>query len=90
MRLDIACFQFSTNPAGPRSIGPTSCGEGKGSNKAMLAQEPWIYGHVGPDRRRYCKDGSSENNIRLALATAEAVAPCVLWIDEIEKGYYSF
>ena len=30
--------------------------------------------------------GSSENNIRLALATAEAVAPCVLWIDEIEKG----
>jgi ATP-dependent 26S proteasome regulatory subunit len=30
--------------------------------------------------------GSSENNIRLALATAEAVAPCVLWIDELEKG----
>ena len=30
--------------------------------------------------------GSSENNIRLAIATAEAVAPCVLWIDEIEKG----
>ena len=30
--------------------------------------------------------GSSENNIRKAIATAEAVAPCVLWIDEIEKG----
>jgi SpoVK/Ycf46/Vps4 family AAA+-type ATPase len=30
--------------------------------------------------------GSSEDNIRKALATAEAVAPCVLWIDEIEKG----
>lgn len=30
--------------------------------------------------------GSSENNIRQALATAEAIAPCVLWIDEIEKG----
>lgn len=30
--------------------------------------------------------GSSENNIRMAIATAEAVAPCVLWIDEIEKG----
>ena len=30
--------------------------------------------------------GSSENNIRRAIATAEAVAPCVLWIDEIEKG----
>ncbi|MBQ4412035.1 MAG: AAA family ATPase, partial [Candidatus Methanomethylophilus sp.] len=30
--------------------------------------------------------GSSENNIREAINTAEAVAPCVLWIDEIEKG----
>lgn len=30
--------------------------------------------------------GSSESNIRRAIATAEAVAPCVLWIDEIEKG----
>lgn len=30
--------------------------------------------------------GSSEGNIRKAIATAEAVAPCVLWIDEIEKG----
>jgi hypothetical protein len=30
--------------------------------------------------------GSSEANIRKAIATAEAVAPCVLWIDEIEKG----
>ena len=30
--------------------------------------------------------GSSEENMRRALATAEAVAPCILWIDEIEKG----
>jgi AAA+ superfamily predicted ATPase len=30
--------------------------------------------------------GSSESNIRQAIATAEAVAPCILWIDEIEKG----
>lgn len=30
--------------------------------------------------------GASESNIRRAIATAEAVAPCVLWIDEIEKG----
>lgn len=30
--------------------------------------------------------GSSEDNIRRAIMTAEAVAPCVLWIDEIEKG----
>lgn len=30
--------------------------------------------------------GSSEENIRRAISTAEVVAPCVLWIDEIEKG----
>lgn len=30
--------------------------------------------------------GSSEENLRRALATAEAVAPSILWVDEIEKG----
>ena len=30
--------------------------------------------------------GQSEANIRNALRTAEALAPCILWIDEIEKG----
>lgn len=30
--------------------------------------------------------GQSEKNIDRALKLAEAVAPCVLWIDEIEKG----
>ncbi|MBY0369079.1 AAA family ATPase, partial [bacterium] len=30
--------------------------------------------------------GSSENNVRSALSTCEAVAPCILWLDEIEKG----
>ncbi|WP_431882192.1 AAA family ATPase [Micromonospora gifhornensis] len=31
--------------------------------------------------------GSSEQNMRTAIRTAEASAPCVLWIDEIEKGF---
>lgn len=30
--------------------------------------------------------GESEGNIRKALSVAEAVAPCVLWLDEIEKA----
>lgn len=30
--------------------------------------------------------GESEANLREALAAADRVAPCVLWIDEIEKG----
>lgn len=31
--------------------------------------------------------GESEANLRMALATAEAAHPCVLWIDEIEKAF---
>jgi hypothetical protein len=30
--------------------------------------------------------GESEKNLRATLKTAELMAPCVLWIDEIEKG----
>ena len=33
--------------------------------------------------------GASEQNMRTALRTAEAIAPCVMWIDEIEKGFAS-
>lgn len=31
--------------------------------------------------------GESEKNMRLAIKTAEAAAPCILWIDEIEKAF---
>ncbi|MDZ8070047.1 MAG: AAA family ATPase [Nostoc sp. DedQUE08] len=30
--------------------------------------------------------GESEGNVRRALKTAEAIAPCILWVDEIEKA----
>src|SRR5690625_4743665 len=30
--------------------------------------------------------GSSEENMRKAIETAEAISPSILWIDEIEKG----
>jgi SpoVK/Ycf46/Vps4 family AAA+-type ATPase len=33
--------------------------------------------------------GETEKNLREALASAEQVAPCVLWIDELEKGLAS-
>ena len=38
-------------------------------------------------RARDSITSESERNLRNALATAEAAAPCVLWIDEIEKGF---
>ncbi len=31
--------------------------------------------------------GSSEENMRKAIRVAESVAPCVLWTDELEKGF---
>jgi ATP-dependent 26S proteasome regulatory subunit len=31
--------------------------------------------------------GQSEDNIRRAIAVSESVAPCVLWADELEKGF---
>ena len=31
--------------------------------------------------------GSSEENMRKAIKTAEAIAPSILWVDEIEKGF---
>ncbi len=31
--------------------------------------------------------GSSEENLRKAIRIAESLSPCVLWLDEIEKGF---
>ena len=31
--------------------------------------------------------GESEENMRRAIALAEAISPCVLWIDELEKAF---
>ena len=31
--------------------------------------------------------GQSESNLRAVIQTAEAIAPCCLWVDEVEKGF---
>ncbi len=31
--------------------------------------------------------GSSESNVRHMIKVAESISPCILWIDEIEKGF---
>ncbi|PNV61537.1 hypothetical protein C0033_13215 [Clostridium sp. chh4-2] len=31
--------------------------------------------------------GESEERMRWALSTVEAMAPCILWVDELEKGF---
>jgi ATP-dependent 26S proteasome regulatory subunit len=63
-----------------------------GSGKSLVAktigsswQLPLL--RLDPGRLYSSMMGSSEENVRKVIAIAEAVAPCVLWIDEIEKGF---
>ncbi|MSP90807.1 MAG: AAA family ATPase [Myxococcales bacterium] len=37
--------------------------------------------------RLYAEHGSPDEHLRRALQVAEAMAPCVLWIDEIDKAF---
>jgi ATP-dependent 26S proteasome regulatory subunit len=63
----------------------------QGAGKSLLAKavaSQWHLPLLRLDLGRVFSElvGSSENNIRSALRLAESVSPCVLWIDEIEKG----
>lgn len=54
--------------------------------KAVAAawQMPLLRLDMGALRSKYV--GDSEANIRKALRVAEAVSPCILWVDEIDKA----
>ncbi len=63
----------------------------QGGGKSLAAKA--VAGHFGVPLLRldfgamYNKYiGESEKNLHRALETAEVMAPCVVWIDEIEKG----
>ncbi len=63
----------------------------QGAGKSLLAKavaSQWHLPLLRLDLGRVFSElvGSSEHNIRGALRMAESVAPCVLWIDELEKG----
>ena len=72
-------------PKGVLLLGVQGCG------KSMLAKAtaagfgvPLLRLDFGTLYDKY--HGETEKNLRAALASAEQLAPCVLWIDEIEKG----
>lgn len=72
-------------PKGILLLGVPGCGKSLTAKCiASLWKQPLLRLDIG--KVFQAEVGSSENNIRQAIATAEAVAPCVLWIDEIEKG----
>lgn len=63
----------------------------QGAGKSLLAKavaSQWQLPLLRLDLGRVFSElvGSSEQNIRSALRLAESVSPCVLWVDEIEKG----
>jgi SpoVK/Ycf46/Vps4 family AAA+-type ATPase len=72
-------------PKGILLLGVPGCGKSLTAKCiASLWKQPLLRLDVG--KVFQAEVGASENNIRQAIYTAEAVAPCVLWIDEIEKG----
>jgi len=74
-----------TAPKGVMLVGVQGCGK---SLAAKVIAREWQLPLLKLDAGRlYDKFiGESEKNLRRTLATAESMAPVVLWIDEIEKG----
>jgi SpoVK/Ycf46/Vps4 family AAA+-type ATPase len=73
-------------PKGIMLIGIPGCGKSLTAKAvAGLWQMPLLRLDVGKVFSSLV--GSSEENFRRAVKTAEAVAPSILWLDEIEKGF---
>ncbi len=72
-------------PKGLLLLGVQGCGKSL-TAKAIASQ--WHLPLLRLDMGRIFSGlvGSSEENLRKAIRTAESVAPAVLWVDEIEKG----
>lgn len=73
-------------PKGIMIIGMPGCGKSLTAKAtADLFQIPLVRLDVGRLLGKYV--GESEDNMRKALQLSEAISPCVLWIDEIEKAF---
>lgn len=72
-------------PKGLLLVGPPGTGKSLGA-KALSGslRHPLLKLDMGKIYQSLV--GSSEANVRMAIQVAEAVAPCILWLDEIEKG----
>jgi AAA+ superfamily predicted ATPase len=73
-------------PKGMMLVGVQGCGKSLTAKAvAGLWHQPLLRMDVGALMESLV--GHSERNLRRALDLAERIAPCVLWIDEIEKGF---
>lgn len=71
-------------PRGLILIGPPGTGKSLTAKAVAGGRMPLLRFDVGAAMGSLV--GQSEANVRAALKIAEAVAPCVLWLDEIEKA----
>jgi len=72
-------------PKGTLLLGVQGCGKSLAAKAvAGIWNVPLLRLDFGSLYNKY--HGESERNLREALKTAEVMAPCVLWMDEIEKG----
>lgn len=73
-------------PKGVLIAGVPGCGKSLNAKAAAkLFEVPLLRLDMGRIMGKYV--GESEANMRKAIALAEAIAPCVVWIDELEKGF---
>lgn len=84
--LDKAIKYGVDVPKGIMIIGMPGCGKSLTAKAtASLFEIPLVRLDVGRLLGKYV--GESESNMRKALQLSEAISPCVLWIDEIEKAF---
>ena len=73
-------------PKGIMIVGVPGCGKSLTAKAtASLFKIPLVRLDVGRLLGKYV--GESEENMRKALKLAEAISPCILWVDEIEKAF---
>ena len=73
-------------PKGVLIAGVPGCGKSLNAKAAAaLFEIPLLRMDMGRLMGKYV--GESEENMRNAIALTEAISPCVLWIDELEKAF---
>lgn len=84
--LDLGKKYCLPQPKGVLIAGVPGCGK---SLIAKAASEMWHIPLLRLDIGKIYSGilGSSEENLRKSIKIAETMAPCILWIDEIEKGF---
>ena len=81
-----ACKFGVESPRGVMIVGMPGCGKSLTAKAtAALFGLPLLRMDMGSLMGKYV--GESEANMRRAIAVAEAVSPCVLWVDEVEKAF---